>query len=187
MRTGAILALAALAIVTSGVPALAQQSASFALEGSTFNEGGRPANGVVAQSASFQITLDSIGEAVPMFAASSASFGLSGGLVSAYAPPSEVQAVAFGPGGGVPLALTWPPMTTAVRYDVYRGATGTMPGSFGSCLASNLANTAYNDTAAPASRAGFFYLVTGENRLGEEGTKGIQSNGTVRTAAPACP
>jgi len=187
MRTRGVLALAALAIFTSGVPARAQQSASFALEGNTFNEGGRPANGVVAQSASFQITLDAVGDAVPMFAASSASFGLSGGIVGAYAPPSEVQAVALGSGGGSSTSLIWSPMPTAVRYDVYRGGTGTLPGTFGSCLISDLANTAYNDTAAPASRTGFFYLVTGENRLGEEGTKGTQSNGTVRTAAPACP
>jgi hypothetical protein len=73
-----------------------------------------------------------------------------------------------------------------VRYDVYRGPTGRLPGTFGSCLASNLVGTTYNDPVAPGSGV-FFYLVTGENRLGEEGTKGTQSNGTVRTAAPACP
>jgi hypothetical protein len=179
--------LAAWAVLATGGPAGAQQSASFVLEGSTLNEGGRPIGGVVAQSASFQLTLDAVGDAAPGLAASSASFGLSGGIVGAYAPPSEVQTMAFGPGAGSATAVLWTPIPTAVRYDVYRGPTGQLPGTFGSCLASNLVGTAYNDPAAPGSRTGFFYLVTGENRLGEEGTKGAQSNGTVRTAAPACP
>ena len=187
MRTRRGVGLAALAALISGAPASAQQSASFVLEGSTFNEGGRPANGVVAQSASFQITLDAVGETVPSFDATSAGFGLSGGIVGTYAPPSEVQAVEFSAGGGSSTELQWAPMPTAVRYDVYRGPLGRLPGTYGSCLASNLVGTVYNDPDAPGSGTGFFHLVTGENRLGEEGTKGYQSNGTVRTAAPACP
>ena len=187
MRGAKIVGVAAVLALASGVPAGAQQSASFRLEGSTLNQGGRPLNGEVALSSSFQITLDAVGETVPSFAAASTSFGLTGGIVGAYAPPSEVEAVAFGPSGRATTALLWAPMPTAVRYDVYRGGTGTFPGTFGACLAPDLATPVYIDPDAPASRAAFFYLVTGENRLGEEGTKGTQSNGTVRTAAPACP
>jgi len=187
MRTREFLGIAALAVLASGAPAGAQQSASFQLEGSTLNEGGRPANGVIAQSASFQITLDAVGETVPTFESLSTSFGLSGGIVGAYAPPSEVETMAFGPGAGSATTVLWSPIPTAVRYDVYRGPTGRLPGTYGSCLASDLVGSAYNDPVAPGSGTAFFYLVTGENRLGEEGTKGYQSNGTVRTAAPACP
>jgi len=187
MRIVEVLGLAALAVLVSATPVGAQQSASFALEGSTFNEGGRPANGVVAQSASFQITLDAVGETVPTLESLSANFGLSGGIVSAYAPPAEVQTMAFGPGAGSATTVLWSPIPTAVRYDIYRGPTGRLPGTYGSCLASNLVGSPYNDPVAPGSGTIFFYLVTGENRLGEEGTKGYQSNGTVRTAAPACP
>jgi len=187
MRKGTAVGAAALAICTSGGLLLAQQSASFALEGTTLNEAGRPENGTLAQSGSFQITLDAVGEALPAFDAVSASFNLSGGVVGAYAPSAEVQALGFVSAGGAAPALAWAPLPTAVRYDVYRGATGSLPGSFGACLASNLASTSYNDAAAPLPKTGFFYLVTGENRLGEEGTKGYQSNGAVRTAAPACP
>src|SRR5262245_41822605 len=187
MRSGTVVGPAVLVAVLSGTSAGAQQSASHRLEGSTFNQGGRPANGVHAQSASFRITLDAVGETVPGFAAASASFGLSGGLVGAYAPPSEVQAVGFSPDGGSSTALVWAPNPTAVRFDVYRGPTGRLPGTFGSCLASNLVGTVYSDPVVPGSQNAFFYLVTAENRLGEEGTKGTQSNGTVRTAAPACP
>ena len=164
-------------------PGSAQSSVSHRLEGSTFNEGGRPSGGLVAQSASHRITLDAVGDLGGGLAASSPSFGLSVGITGAYAPPSEVQDVSF----KGPTQFAWPGMPTAVRFNVYRGGTSQLPGTFGSCLAANLTSGGYTDTVTPAARAGFYYLVTGENRLFEEGTKGYQSNGTPRTASPACP
>jgi hypothetical protein len=165
----------------------AQRSANFQLEGTALNQGGRPSGGQFAQSASFQITLDVVGDAVPPVAASSPSFGLSGGTAGSYAPAGEVQGAAFDQPGFPTGAISWTAMPTAVRYNLYRGATGTLPGSFGSCLASNIPNTYYSDPALPSSKAGYFYLTTGENRLGEQGTKGFQSNGMQRTSSPICP
>lgn len=183
MRNSAIagwLGLLALVGVTS---AGAQSSASYRVESSSLNQGGRPSDGLIAQSASFRITLDAVGEAVPPLAAASASFGLSGGPTGLYAPPVEVQAVGFASSG----TMSWAPMPSAMLYNLYRGVTGTLPGTFGSCLASNVATTGFNDPASPGTRSGYFYLVTGENRLGEQGTKGYQSNGAQRTSSPACP
>jgi len=186
MRTRMSWILVTLTTLVVSVPARAQSSASHQVEGATLNAGGRPSGGMIAQSPSHRITLDVVGADLPGVDASSAGFRLTGGFGGTYAPPSEVQAAAFTGGGPTP-ALTWAPMPAAGVYDVYRGATGTLPGAFGSCLAANVTTTSYTDFAAPASRAGFFYLVTGENRLGEEGTKGSQSNGPPRTSSPACP
>jgi len=185
MRTRAGWMLVALTAAVCGAPARAQSSASHRIEGATLNAGGRPSGGMVAQSPSHRITLDVVGADLPGLDASSASFGLSGGFGGAFAPPSEVEAAAFAE-GGTP-ALTWASMPAAVTYDIYRGATDTLPGTFGSCLAASVATPSYTDLAAPALKGAFFYLVTGENRLGEEGTKGYQSSGSPRTSAPACP
>ena len=177
----------AVAMLGASPNAWAQSSTNYRLEGTAFNEGGRPIGGQFAQSASFQITLDVIGDAVLPVAASSPSFGLSGGMAGSYAPAAEVQGVAFDQPGYALGTISWGAIPTAVRYNLYRGATGTLPGTFGSCLASNIPYSYFNDPAVPASKAGYFYLTTGENRLGEQGTKGFQSNGTQRTSSLPCP
>lgn len=186
MKTHGVFAAALLAAWGWAAPAGAQQSANFRLEGTTLNAGGRPVGGVMAQSVSFQITLDAVGDAVPALDASSPNFGLSCGTTGAYAPAAEVSEVSFGP-PLPPDSFKWSPAPTAVLYNLYRGVTGTLPGTFGSCLASNVAATSYADPAVPAAKTGYFYLVTGENRVGEQGIKGYQSNGAPRTSLPACP
>lgn len=187
MRIRLVAAWMAVAMTGASPSAWAQSSTNYQLEGTTFNEGGRPSGGQFAQSASFQITLDAVGDAVLPIAASSPSFSLSGGTAGTYSPAGEVQGVAFDQPGYAPGTVSWGTIPTAVRYNLYRGATGTLPGTFGSCLASNLSYSFYNDSAAPSSKTGYFYLATGENRLGEQGTKGYQSNGTQRTSSPPCP
>jgi hypothetical protein len=77
--------------------------------------------------------------------------------------------------------LTWPAERSAGVYNLYRDDTSD---GFGSCEEQDIAGTTTTDTATPT--AAFFYLVTVQNRLAEEGTKGFQSNATERLGA-VCP
>jgi hypothetical protein len=43
------------------------------------------------------------------------------------------------------------------------------------------------DPDVPSVTTGYFYLVTADNRLDEEGTKGFRSNGTERGNPAPCP
>ena len=63
-------------LVLSGV-VLGQSSTSFVLEEYTLNAGGRPSQGTVPTSASFSVTLASIGDTVVATGLSSASFAAS--------------------------------------------------------------------------------------------------------------
>ncbi|RMF71809.1 MAG: hypothetical protein D6738_13060, partial [Acidobacteria bacterium] len=61
MRLAAVLLV--LAAAAAG-PATAQQSASYRMDEHVLNQGGRPAGGVTASSASYRVSLDSLGEAL---------------------------------------------------------------------------------------------------------------------------
>ena len=171
-------------LVLSGT-ALAQTSTSFTLEEHTFNSGGTPSQGVDLTSTSFTITLASIGDGVVATGLASSSFGMEVGFDAAYPPPGEVAATCA---VGQPClvftdseTLTWPAERSAGVYNLYRDDTSD---GFGSCEEQDIAGTTTTDTATPT--AAFFYLVTVENRLAEEGTKGFQSNATERLGA-VCP
>ena len=168
MRPG----LAAVVLLLSGA-AHAQQSASYTLTESVRNAGGHPANGAVLTSASYRIRLDAIGEAVVPAALAGASYAMDGGFVGAYPPPGEVRNVRF----TTKTALAWDPEKAGGGYDLYRNT---------ACLQGNVSATSASDATLPATSQAFWYLVTAENRLGEEGTRGFQSNGTERTGV-ACP
>lgn len=84
---GSVLVAAALCVTSTAV---AQQSASFRLEQSTFNSGGDPHDGSVPISGGHRVTLDALGESVSARALSSASFRMAIGFVAAYPPPGEV-------------------------------------------------------------------------------------------------
>ncbi len=174
--------LAGLALTST---ALAQTSTSFTLEEHTLNSGGTPSQGVDLASTSFSITLASIGDGVVATGLASSSFGMEVGFDAAYPPPGEVAATC---GVGQPClvftdseTLTWPAERSAGVYNLYRDDTSD---GFGSCEEQDIAGTTTTDTATPT--AAFFYLVTVENRLDEEGTKGFQSNATERLGA-VCP
>ncbi len=169
--------------------ALAQTSTNFTLEEYTLNSGGTPSQGVDLTSASFSITLASIGDTAVATGLSSASFEADVGFDAAYPPPGEVAAAC---GAGEPClvftnseTLTWPVEPSAGVYNLDRDDTSD---GFGNCEEQDIAGTTTTDTATPT--AAFFYLVTVENRLAEEGTKGFQSNATERvggTGLPVCP
>ncbi len=170
--------------------ALAQTSTSFTLEEHTLNAGGTPSQGVDLTSASFSITLASIGDGVVATGLASSSFGMEVGFDAAYPPPGEVAATC-GVSGEPSLlftnteTLTWPAEPSAGVYNLYRDD---ISNGFGDCEERGIAGTTTTDTATPTTA--FFYLATVENRLAEEGTKGFQSNATERvggTGLPVCP
>jgi hypothetical protein len=86
------------------------------------------------------------------------------------------------------VSLAWDPERSAGTYNVYRDDLGALPGGgYGTCWQAGLVAPAATDPQAPASGQGAFYLVTVENRLGEESTKGWASDGTERSNAAPCP
>ena len=168
--------------------ALAQTSSSFTLEEYTLNAGGTPSQGTVPTSASFSVTLASIGDTVVATGLSSTSFEADVGFDVAYPPPGEVAATCGAPGEPCLLftdseTLTWPAERSAGVYNLYRNSASN---AYGQCLPPELPGATATDAATPTAGNAFFYLATVENRLGEEGTKGFQSDATERLGA-VCP
>ncbi len=175
--------IVALAILAGSMAARAQQSSSYVLSEHDLNEGGQPAGGVVPTSASFKLSLDAIGGALRVTEASSTSYRMNAGFVVAYRPPGEVLDLTW----SGKTTLVWSPERSVGVYNVYRGTVSGLPGGYGSCLASNLTSATATDADIPAPGECFFYLVTAENRIGEEGTKGYDTHGTERPNPAPCP
>ena len=74
-----------------------------------------------------------------------------------------------------------------MAYNIYTGPLSTLPGGYGACAASRVGETTWSDPSMPAPGTGTFYLVTGENSLKQEGTKGHDSSGAVRGNSSPCP
>jgi hypothetical protein len=179
MKSAPALALALLGTAFAS----AQQSANFQVEGGVINAGGRPASGVTASSASFRVSLESIGEAATEVALSSGSFRGEAGFSSAYLAPIETGPLRF----TNPVRLEWSRDRSAAAFNLYRDALSNLAGlTYGNCLQTNLTDTFAIDPAVPITGNGFFYLVTALNRLVEEGPKGSASSGSPRLGN-ACP
>ena len=177
------LAPAALVVLMLAAPALAQESANFKLTEQVFNAGGHPSGGVVMSSATYNITLDALGESVVQGGMTSTSYLMDASFVSVYPPPGEVAVLLFSDAQTV----GWSAEPSVGVYDLYRD--GTRAG-YGNCEQGGLAATTATDTSTPTTGNIFYYLVTVKNRLREEGTKGFQSDGTERLGAtdlPVCP
>ena len=175
-----------LAALLVAAPALAQESAHFKLDTAVFNAGGRPADGVVAQSASYLLSLDSIGDAALGSGLTSPGFALDGGLASSYRPPREVTNLRFANA----TTLLWDPDASVGNYALYRGTAGRpFDAGYGTCTQPPPILTAPTATAAsvPAAGQAYFYLVTARNRLAEESTKGFTSAGVPRANPAPCP
>lgn len=178
-----LIVVTALGLVGAGTSALAQQSASYRMDEHVLNQGGRPAGGVTASSASYRVSLDSLGEALVRAGLSSASYRMDGSFGSAYPPPGEVVGVRFADSE----TLTWDPEPSVGVYEVYRdGLAAIAGGGYGTCWQQDVAGESVTDSDPIAPGEGFFYLVTARNRLDEEGTKGRDSAGSER-AGSACP
>ena len=182
--------LAGLLLLALGT-ASAQTSASFQLEEYTLNAGGTPSQGTEVVSASFRMTVSSIGDTVSAAGLGSTSFQLDSGFVVAYPPPGEVAAMCGGAGACLAFTdlqtLIWPTERSAGAYNLYRDD---MSAGYGVCEQQDLGTTTATDLSAPSTGNAFYYLVTVENRLAEEGTKGFQSGAIERLGATdllACP
>lgn len=170
-------------LLLASAHASAQTSASYRLTEHVVNAGGVPAKGAVHTSASFRVTLDSVGDGLFGTTSVGGTYRVDTGFLRAYAPPGEVFGVRF----ASRTSLTWNPERSVGRYHVYRDLVGALPGGYGSCLASAPTGNTFTDNADPAAGAAFFYLVTAANRLREEGTKGFRSDGNERSNATPCP
>jgi len=179
MRPVLILAV----LLGSGV-ALAQSSASYQLDEVAFNAGGTPSQGTTLSSAGFTLTLASIGDSVAATGLSSGSFGMDVGFDAAYPAPGEVLGLALTD----KQTLVWNAEPSAGTYNLYRDDTSN---GYGNCEFQNLPVASATDSSNPSPGNAFHYLVTVENRLTEEGTKGFQSDGTTERPGssdlPICP
>ena len=181
MRTFAVCCFAS--SLAAFAPAPAQTSASFKLTESTFNSGGHPEQGATMSSASYQISLDAVGDGLAAVGSASASFHVDGGYVSGFPPPGEVFGLRFASKTG----LVWDGERSVGTYDLYRDALGSLPGAFGTCYQPALPTPSWTESTSPPPNNGWFYLVTAENRLHDEGTRGFTSGGTERSDGAACP
>jgi hypothetical protein len=164
-------------------PAPAQTSASFELTETAIHAGGNPLDGDRPESASFRISHDAIGDGAAGRAAASSSYRSVGGFVVRYRPAEEVLEVRF----TVRTSLSFRHDPSAGTYNVYRGALSSLPGGYGSCHGSGLAGPPFVETDAPAPGASWYYLVTAENLLRQEASKGRSSAGVERPNAEPCP
>jgi hypothetical protein len=163
---------------------LGQTSASFELSEHVFNAGGHPEDGTVMNSASFQVTLDAIGDAVVGTGAASASFQIGSGWVGGYPPPGECSGLRFTDA----VTLVWDPEGYVGVYNLYRDVLSALTGlGYGQCEQWDLATATAGDGDVPSVGDGYFYLVTAENLLWEEGTKGYDSAGSLRPNTAPCP
>jgi hypothetical protein len=184
IRPLAATALAVVALVVfSMAPALGQTSAGYRMTEHAFNDGGRPAAGLIATSPGFRLTVDSIGGSLRGTALSSPSFRMRLGIVPETNAPGEVHNLRFLDR----TTMVWDPDPSAGVYNVYRADSVTLPVSFGSCYQPGLAATQAGDPAQPPPGIGWFYFVTAENGLSEEGTKGFSSSGAERSNTAPCP
>jgi hypothetical protein len=162
---------------------LAQQSPSYTLEEHVINAGGHPQFGGNPASASHRVTLGSIGESFATRRATGATQTLDSGFLPTYSPPSEIRNLRF----TNHVTLVWDAHSAAGRYNVYRDTLASLSTlGYGACAQRNLLVPTTTDALPLAAGSGFFFLVTVENRLFEEGTKGFTSAGIERTGT-VCP
>ena len=166
--------------------ASAQQSTSFQLEEHVFNAGGHPQSGAIPTSASFQITLDALGEGLVAPPMSSTSFQMEGGFVSAYPPPGEAENLRFTD----TTTLVWDPERSRGGYALYQGLVMVpFDADYGLCEQPPPPLTTETATVTGLTGVGdtLFYLVTARNTLGEEGPKGFDHLGAERDNPVPCP
>ncbi len=170
-----------LSVVLWAVGSLAQSSANFNLTESVLNAGGNPSP--VLTSASYQVTLDAVGDSVSGTNLSSASYSNNAGFAALFRPPGEVLDLRFTDS----THMAWDAEPSVGSYNLYRGLVSGLSGGYGSCLSSGISGEAGVDASTPSAGQCFFYIVTAENRLAEEGTLGRTSSGVQRPNPSPCP
>ncbi len=174
--------LLAVAVASLAPPdARAQVSAGFQNRENVFNAGAAPAP--ILSSPNYELTLASIGDGLVAAGMSADGYRMDGGFGLSYPPPADVQNLRF----TSKTAFAWDAELSVGSYNVYRGLLASLPSGYGSCFAHGLTTPQGTDAAAPPSGEGYFYLVTAENRIAEEGTMGSDSIGTPRPNTAPCP
>jgi hypothetical protein len=164
--------------------AAAQTSTSFKVTDHAINAGGHPQGASRPASASFRISPDALGDAAVRGMLSSASYRAGGGFVLCYAPPGEALGLGFLADGQT---MSWLHEPASMAYNVYSSPLSSLPGEYGGCAESRVTTNSWIDPSTPTPGGGRFYLVTGVNRLREEGTKGRTSSGAERSNPSPCP
>jgi len=179
MRTG----LVSFVLFLCGV-ALAQSAPSYRLEESTMNAGGHPREGLKPSSTSYEISLDAIGSAPVAPLLQSTSYSMTGGFARSYPPPREVRQLAV---NGDKATFVWAPERSVGSYQVYRGELNALPFDYGTCRVARVAGQSALLDEVPEVGEAFFFLVTAENMLLEEGVAGFDSAGGSRVNSAPCP
>ena len=106
------------------------------------------------------------------------------GFLAAYPPPGEVLNVSFTDS----TSLIWGAERSVGAYNLYQGSVmNPFDPNYGICQQSGITTESATIAATPAPGDAIFVLVTAENRLLEEGTKGPDSAGSQRNNINACP
>jgi len=172
-----------IAVLVLGASVLAQQSTNYKVSDHAFNAGGHPDAGQLLTSTSYRITLDSIGDSDVGLTLRSDSYRVGGGFAACYPPPGEVAGLSFTD----EQTLQWQPEPSVGHYNLYRDLMSNLLGlGYGLCERDDLFDATATDTDPVPMGDGFFYLVTAKNRLGEEGTKGRNSD-LIERQGNACP
>ena len=96
-----------------------------------------------------------------------------------YPPPGETLNLLFTDAQ----TLVWDPEKSVGSYILYRGLLSELSLSYGNCVQQGITTNTTPDTPPPDD---YFYIVTAENRLEEEGTMGEDSTPAERPTPP-CP
>ena len=176
-RIGSIL------LAIAAVPAFAQSGPSYSIASHTFNAGGHPDDGVVPASASFVISLDSVGDAISPGMLSSTSYSIHAGFAMTYGPPGRVDGLVFDDD----TSMRWNVARAAGTYNLYREGLDTVAlATPATCLEPAVPAPMAFDVEEPATGDGFYYLVTARNLLLEESASGSGTSGVPRPFTP-CP
>ena len=179
--------LICIALLALAGPTLAQTGVTYRLEEHTLNAAGHPDGGSLMTGASYQITLDAVGDSIAAYALMGSTFSMDAGLVPAYPPPGQVSGLLF----TTETDLEWAAEGSLGDYNLYRDLMSNLTGlGYGACEQQGISGTTTTDSDAVPTSDGFFYLVTAMNSLAEEGTKGFQASGGVpgvERAGTMCP
>ena len=161
----------------------AQTSENYILTEHAFNAGGDPRNSIILTSSNFQVTLDAVGDTLAGLFLTGSSYTTSGGFVAGYPPPGEVLDVKFAD----KTTLSWSPETSVGSYNLYWGDVSTLSSGYGNCKEPGITTEQIEVPEIPSAGQGYFYLVTANNLLDEEGIMGYDSSDSERPNSNPCP
>ncbi len=162
----------------------AQSGPSYRVEEFALNAGGHPNAGFNPASVSFEISQDAIGIAAFAPLLESNSYAMDLGFARSYPPPLEVLGLAA---LGDKSTFVWTPERSVGSYRVYRGDLDRLPFDYGTCRVADVPVASAPLNEVPDVGEAFFFLVTAENRLHEEGIAGYDSSGDPRNGPVPCP